>query len=66
MAFRREVFEKYGGFRVDLGRSGSNLQGREDVEFANRLLARGERLRYEPGPSCVTPCWRRAWRRTMS
>jgi glucosyl-dolichyl phosphate glucuronosyltransferase len=49
MAFRREVFEKYGGFRVDLGRAGSNLQGREDVEFANRLLARGERLRYEPG-----------------
>ncbi len=49
MAYRREVFEKYGGFRVDLGRSGSNLLGREDVEFANRLLAAGERLRYEPG-----------------
>src|ERR1039458_7067822 len=25
MAFRREVFEKYGDFRTDLGRSGSNL-----------------------------------------
>lgn len=49
MAFRREAFEKYGDFRADLGRSGSNLQGREDVEFANRLLAEGERLRYEPG-----------------
>jgi glycosyltransferase involved in cell wall biosynthesis len=48
MAFRREVFEKYGGFRPDLSRSGSNLQGREDIEFANRLLAAGERLRYEP------------------
>ena len=48
MAYRREVFEKYGGFRVDLGRSGSSLQGREDVEFANRLLAAGERLWYEP------------------
>jgi len=48
MAFRREVFEKYGGFRVDLGRSSRNLQGREDIEFANRLLAGGERLRYEP------------------
>jgi len=47
MAFRREAFEKYGGFRVDLGRSGSNLQGREDIEFANRLLAGGERLWYE-------------------
>jgi GT2 family glycosyltransferase len=48
MAFRKEVFEKYGGFRADLGRSGSNLQGREDIELANRLLAAGERLRYEP------------------
>ena len=48
MAFRREAFEKYGGFRVDLGRSGNNLQGREDIEFANRLLAGGEQLRYEP------------------
>ncbi len=47
MAFRREAFEKHGDFRSDLGRSGSNLQGREDLEFANRLLARGERLRYE-------------------
>lgn len=49
MAFRREAFAKYGDFRADLGRSGSNLQGREDVEFANRLLAAGEPLRYEPG-----------------
>jgi glycosyltransferase involved in cell wall biosynthesis len=48
MAFRREAFEKYGGFRVDLSRSCSNLQGREDIEFANRLLAGGERLWYEP------------------
>jgi len=48
MAFRREVFQKYGVFRADLGRSGSNLLGREDVEFGNRLLAAGERLRYEP------------------
>src|SRR5262249_54311842 len=35
-------------FRADLGPSGTNPRGREDVEFANRLLARGERLRYEP------------------
>ncbi|HTR22508.1 MAG TPA: glycosyltransferase [Terriglobales bacterium] len=48
MAFRREMFARYGDFRVDLGRSGTNLQGREEVEFANRLLAAGERLRYEP------------------
>jgi glycosyltransferase involved in cell wall biosynthesis len=49
MAFRREVFEKYGDFRTDLGRSGSNLQGREDIEFANRLLTLAEPLWYEPG-----------------
>lgn len=28
---------------------GTYLQGCEDVEFVNRLLAEGERLRYEPG-----------------
>ena len=48
MAFRREAFEKYGGFRTDLGpRPGSEIR-REDTEFASRLLAGGERLRYEP------------------
>lgn len=48
MAFRREKFETYGGFRTDLGpRPGSEIRG-EDIEFANRLLAAGERLRYEP------------------
>jgi glucosyl-dolichyl phosphate glucuronosyltransferase len=48
MAFRREVFERHGGFRTDLGRSGSNLLSNEDTEFGRRLLAAGERLRYEP------------------
>jgi glycosyltransferase involved in cell wall biosynthesis len=48
MAFRREVFERYGDFRTDLGRTGSSLQGREDVEFANRLLTASEPLWYEP------------------
>jgi len=49
MAFRREVFKKYGDFRADLGRSGRSLQGREDIEFANRLLTGAEALWYEPG-----------------
>lgn len=48
MAFRKEVFEKYGGFRTDLGRSGKNLASSEDTEFGRRLLAAGDRLRYEP------------------
>jgi glucosyl-dolichyl phosphate glucuronosyltransferase len=48
MAFRREMFEKYGGFRTDLGpRPGSEIRS-EDSEFGRRLLAAGERLRYEP------------------
>jgi glycosyltransferase involved in cell wall biosynthesis len=48
MAFRKEVFEKYGGFRTDLGRCGDKLLSNEDTEFGHRLLAAGERIRYEP------------------
>ncbi len=50
MAFRRTVFERHGGFRTDLGpglRAGAP-QKSEDSDFGNRLLAAGERLRYEP------------------
>jgi len=48
MAFRREAFEKYGGFLTELGpRPGSEIKG-EDIEFGQRLLSAGERLRYEP------------------
>ncbi len=49
MAFQKRVFEKYGGFRTDLGPgvgSGSP-QKSEDSEFGNRLLSAGEQLRYE-------------------
>jgi len=48
MAFKKEVFVRYGGFRIDLGpRPGSELRS-EDTEFGYRLLAGGERLRYVP------------------
>ncbi len=48
MAFRKAMFEKYGGFRTDLGpRPGSEIRN-EDTEFGRRLIAAGERLRYEP------------------
>ena len=48
MAFRKQMFEKYGGFRTDLGpRPGSEMRS-EDSEFGSRLLDAGERLRYEP------------------
>ena len=49
MAFRKGAFEKYGGFRPDLGPYPGSEIRREDIEFANRLLAGGERLLYEPG-----------------
>jgi glycosyltransferase involved in cell wall biosynthesis len=48
MAFHRRVFEKYGIFRTDLGpRPNSEIRD-EDTEFGRRLLAAGERLKYEP------------------
>lgn len=48
MAFRREMFEKYGNFRTDLGPRPENEIRNEDTEFGHRLLAAGEKLRYEP------------------
>ena len=48
MAFRKELFVKYGSFRTDLGpQPGSEIRS-EDSEFGSRLLAAGERLWYEP------------------
>jgi glycosyltransferase involved in cell wall biosynthesis len=47
MAFRRDVFDKHGSFRTDLGpRPGSEIRS-EDSEFAYRLMMTGEHLRYE-------------------
>ncbi len=48
MAFRRDVFEKYGSFRTDIGPCpGSEIRG-EDIEFGLRVLEGGGRLWYEP------------------
>lgn len=48
MAFRKTTFEKYGGFRTDMGPCpGSELRN-EDMEFGRRVLAAGERLWYAP------------------
>jgi glucosyl-dolichyl phosphate glucuronosyltransferase len=48
MAFRREVFARYGDFRCDLGpRPGSEIRS-EDTEFGMRLLQGSEHLWYEP------------------
>lgn len=50
MAFRKAMFEKYGGFRLDLGPSpnGDVPRPNEDTEFGRRLMAAGERIMYQP------------------
>ncbi len=57
MAFRKAMFERYGGFRTDLGprAESQDPQKSEDAEFGRRLLLAGERLRYEP--SAVVHHW---------
>jgi glycosyltransferase involved in cell wall biosynthesis len=57
MAYRRSMFEKYGGFRIDLGPSPHTEIPRpnEDTEFGRRLMAAGERLRYEPSAIVYHP-----------
>jgi glycosyltransferase involved in cell wall biosynthesis len=48
MAFRKETFERYGAFRLDLGPCpGTEIRG-EDTEFGRRVLKAGEHLWYEP------------------
>lgn len=48
MAFRREVFSKWGYFREDLGRRGESLVGGEDRDMFQRLFRAGVSLYYEP------------------
>ncbi len=57
MAYRKEMFEKYGLFRTDMGPSPNPEVPRpnEDTEFGRRLMAAGERLRYEPSAVVYHP-----------
>lgn len=48
MAYQRDVFDKYGLFRIDLGPNAKSEIRGEDTEFGRRLLAAKECLRYEP------------------
>ncbi len=48
MAFRKEVFAKYGGFRTDLGPMPGSEIRYEDTEFGARVMKGGERLLYVP------------------
>lgn len=55
MAFRKEMFEKYGAFRTDMGPSPGSEIRHEDAEFGHRLLAAGERFWYEPSAVVYHP-----------
>lgn len=55
MAFRKAAFGKYGGFRTDLGVSGSGGMLGEDIEFGKRLLESGEKIAYSPGAVVFHP-----------
>ncbi len=48
MAFRREVFERLGGFDPELGRNGAVLIGGEEIDLFHRMLAAGMRVAYQP------------------
>jgi len=63
MAFRKEIFEKYGGFRTDLGRCADSMISNEDTEFGRRLLGAGEQLRYEPSAVIYHPVQRERLKR---
>lgn len=46
MAFRREVFERFGLFDVTRGRTGSVLASGEDGELFERIIAAGEKVMF--------------------
>lgn len=48
MAFRREIFQRHGRFRTDLGPNGRGPGVGEDTEFVLRLIEAGEPLVYAP------------------
>lgn len=49
--FRREVFDRVGPFRTDLGRIGGKLLGGEETYFLREAMKAGFRLFYSPGAS---------------
>jgi len=48
MIFRKSMFERYGGFKTEIGRIGKKLLSGEDTEFGYRLMANKECLIYAP------------------
>jgi glucosyl-dolichyl phosphate glucuronosyltransferase len=66
-AVTRDMFIEVGGFRADLGRSGSSLLSNEDTDFFERVRSAGGQLAYWPAaeilhrvpPERLTPAWAR-------
>jgi glycosyltransferase involved in cell wall biosynthesis len=48
LAFKRDIFVKYGLFRPDLGPSAENYFGGEDTEYCRRVMAGNEKFVYAP------------------
>lgn len=66
MSFRREVFERIGGFRTGMGRVGTRPVGCEETELCIRIYQQWPEaiLRYEPQASVFhhVPSQRATWR----
>ena len=55
MAFHRWAFDKYGGFRTDIGRIGNVLLSGAEVEFCKRLMKNGEKIIYQADSKMLHP-----------
>lgn len=55
MAFRRSVFQRFGGFREDLGPTVESLLRGEDTEMGQRVINSGGRIAYAPGAVVYHP-----------
>jgi glycosyltransferase involved in cell wall biosynthesis len=53
MAFRKEVFERYGLFDTELGRKGLSLVGADEKDLFERLKKAGEPILYMPKVSLL-------------
>ena len=47
-AVHSEIFQKYGGFNINLGRVGQRLFSGEETDLIHRLLIAGEKILYDP------------------
>lgn len=55
IAFKKEVFQRHGRFRTDLGLTAQDRIGGEDTEFCRRLIKAGEKLYYAPAAIIYHP-----------